>query len=79
MSKSNSDHMSIKKQKLLDHPSTSSRDDGCSSRDHKITDMNSSKNKMIACLDMCFFCFDVLGSHLKLNEEPTPRFTNGSQ
>lgn len=71
-------HVSNKKQKLLDH-SSSSREDSCSSKDHKITESNLSKNKIIASLDMCFFCFDVLGSHLKLNEEPIPKFSNESQ
>jgi len=44
----------------------------CGPHSHQIT-----KNGMIVSSDMCFFCFDVLSSHLNQCEPPkTPNFPN---
>ena len=30
----------------------------------------------IACLDMCYYCFEMLGFYFNLNKKPTPKFKN---
>lgn len=55
-----------KKQKTAD----TSSEDG-----QKIVDL---KNEgMIICMDMCFYCFDVLASHLHKHDAPVPTFSDG--
>jgi len=34
--------------------------------------MVNNRGRMIASVDMCFFCFDVLNSHLNQYDPPTP-------
>lgn len=40
---------------------------------------NNCKNNVVVCVEMCFFCFDVLYCHLNQFDPPkTPSFPNDS-
>jgi len=68
-------HHHSKKQKLGNH----SKDDGAghSKEHHRTVDLNKKNENMVISLDMCFFCFDVLISHLDNRyEDPVPKFSN---
>lgn len=60
----------MKKQKVDD------LSDHGSAEDKKIVDKNLKNEGMIVCLDMCFYCFDVLVSHLNSQSVPVSKFTN---
>lgn len=78
MSRNDLQHGFNKKQKINNHSSAREDAVGQSKQDqHKIMDLNPKRNEsMIVCLDMCYFCFDVLVSHLNQFEDPVPRFSN---
>lgn len=46
------------------------------SHHHKTADLNLKNENLVVSIDMCFFCFDVLISHLNQYEDPIPKFSN---
>ncbi|XP_042899970.1 uncharacterized protein CG5902 isoform X1 [Parasteatoda tepidariorum] len=67
-----------KKQKLNNHSSACCNGNGTIIQHHNYQP-NIFKNGVVVCVEMCFFCFDVLYCHLNQYDPPkTPSFPNDS-
>lgn len=75
MSNQDFSHALSKKQKIASKEEEEAAAAGYS-KAHKVVDLNLKNENMIVCLDMCYFCFDVLIAHLNNYEDPVATFSN---